>query len=94
MRRRRRVALVLAAATAIGPLHAHAGDAVAGKAIFDKICHACHAAKPYVGRIGVDNLPKFLANPKGYKPDTAMGFPGLRDRKDIDDVIAFLTGER
>ncbi len=48
-----------------------AGDPVAGKAIFERICHACHAALPYAGRIGVANLPKFLANPRGYKLDTA-----------------------
>jgi len=68
-----------------------AGDPVAGKAIFEKICHACHAALPYTGRIGDANLPQFLANPRRYKPSTAMTFPGLRSRKDIDDVIAFIT---
>jgi cytochrome c2 len=94
MRRRRRVALVLAVATAAGAVEAHAGDPLAGKAIFDKVCHACHAAPPYTGRIGVANLPKFLANPKAYKPDTAMTFPGLHNRKDIDDVIAFITAGR
>jgi cytochrome c2 len=70
---------------------AKAGDQIAGKAIFDRICHACHAALPYTGRIGEANLPKFLANPKAYKPDTVMTFPGLRNTKDIDDVIAFIT---
>jgi cytochrome c2 len=70
---------------------AKAGDQIAGKAIFDRICHACHAALPYTGRIGDANLPKFLANPKGYKPETGMTFPGLRSKKDIDDVIAFIT---
>jgi cytochrome c2 len=70
-----------------------AGDPVAGKAIFERICHTCHAALPYTGRIGVANLPKFLANPRRYKPDTAMTFPGLRSAKDIDDVIAFITGD-
>jgi cytochrome c2 len=70
---------------------AKAGDQIAGKAIFDRICHACHAALPYTGRIGEANLPRFLANPKAYKPDTAMTFPGLRNKKDIDDVIAYIT---
>jgi cytochrome c2 len=87
----RGVAIVLAAATITGTCEAGAGDAAAGKVIFDKICHACHAALPYTGRIGEANLPKFLANPKAYKPDTAMTFPGLRNAKDIDDVIAFIT---
>lgn len=70
---------------------ASAGDPVAGKAIFEHICHACHAALPYTGRIGDSNLPKFLANPKRYKPTTAMTFPGLKSKKDIEDVIAFIT---
>jgi hypothetical protein len=67
-----------------------AGDPVAGKAIFER---TCHAALPYTGRIGVANLPKFLANPRRYKPDTAMTFPGLRSKKDIDDVISFITAD-
>ena len=70
------------------------GDPEAGKAIFQRICHACHAALPYTGRIGVENLPIFLANPKRYKPTTAMTFPGLRSKKDIDDVIAFITANQ
>ena len=72
---------------------AKAGDPDAGKAVFEHICHQCHAAPPYTGRIGVENLPKFLANPKGYKPTTAMTFPGLRRAKDIDDVIAYITAQ-
>ncbi len=71
-----------------------AGDALAGKAIFERICHACHAALPYVGRIGEANLPLFLANPRRFNPKTAMTFPGLQKKKDIDDVIAYITGPR
>jgi cytochrome c2 len=67
------------------------GDPVAGRAIFEHICHACHAALPYTGRVGVANLPAFLANPRRYNPKTAMTFPGLRSRKDIADVISFIT---
>jgi len=70
------------------------GDPEAGKAIFQKVCHACHAALPYTGRIGVENLPAFLANPKRYKPSTAMTFAGLRSTKDIADVIAFITANQ
>ena len=73
---------------------AHAADAEAGKRIFERVCHQCHAALPYTGRIGVENLPKFLANPRRYKPTTAMTFPGLRSRKDIDDVIAYITANQ
>jgi cytochrome c2 len=71
---------------------AHAADAEAGKRIFQTVCHQCHAALPYTGRIGVENLPKFLANPRRFKPTTSMTFPGLRSKKDIDDVIAYITG--
>ena len=72
----------------------HAADAEAGKRIFQTICRQCHAALPYTGRIGVENLPMFLANPRRFKPTTAMTFPGLRSRKDIDDVIAYITGSQ
>jgi hypothetical protein len=27
-----------------------------------------------------------------FKPSTAMNFPSLRNRKDIGDVIAYITG--
>lgn len=73
---------------------ARAGDPAAGRAIFEHICHACHAALPYTGRVGVANLPAFLANPRRYNPKTAMSFPGLRSQKDIADVISFITEER
>ena len=91
MRVRAGIAIVVSVGALVGSREARAGDPIAGKAIFEKICHACHAALPYTGRIGEANLPKFLANPKAYKPDTAMSFPGLRGRQDIDDVIAFIT---
>jgi cytochrome c2 len=69
-----------------------AGDPVAGKTIFETRCHTCHAALPYTGRVGEANLAVFLRNPRKYNPKTAMTFPGLKSRKDIDDVIAFITG--
>jgi cytochrome c2 len=40
----------------------------------------------------VANLPNFLANPRVYKPSMAMNFPGLRSKKDIEDVIAYIAG--
>jgi cytochrome c2 len=93
MKERVRVLLVLAApiAALAGGEACWAGDPVSGKAIFERICHTCHAALPYTGRIGDANLPAFLANPRRYKPTTAMTFPGLRRQKDIEDVIAFIT---
>jgi cytochrome c2 len=70
---------------------ARAGDPVAGKVVFERICHACHAALPYTGRVGEANLPLFLANPRRFNPKTAMTFPGLSRKKDIDDVISYIT---
>jgi|SRR5579863_4315850 len=86
--------LALPMTASIGVAGGQSGDYEAGKLIFNHVCHRCHAALPYTGRIGVENLPKFLANPKGYKPTTAMTFPGLRSQKDIDDVITFITAPR
>jgi cytochrome c2 len=87
-------AVLVASWSAAGGGDACATDAEAGKRIFETVCHRCHAALPYTGRIGVENLPKFLANPRRYKPTTAMTFTGLRSRKDIDDVIAYITGNQ
>ena len=95
MKARARAVLIVTAATSIALLSgeelALAGDPAAGKTIFQTICQKCHAALPYTGRIGVANLPAFLANPRRYKPTTAMTFPGLKRKKDIDDVIAYIT---
>ncbi len=93
MKEQARVALALVApiAALASATLCWAGDPVAGKAIFERVCHTCHTALPYTGRVGDANLPAFLANPRGYNPRTAMTFPGLRSRKDIDDVIAFIT---
>ncbi len=88
------VVLVLALSATTGSAPAHAADIAAGKRIFRTVCHKCHAALPYTGRIGVENLPKFLANPRRYKPSTAMTFAGLRSKKDIDDVIAYITSNQ
>ena len=70
---------------------AFADDPAHGKEIFEHICHQCHAALPYTGRIGDANLPMFLANPRRYKPTTAMTFPGLKNPRDIADVISYIT---
>lgn len=68
-----------------------AGDPIVGKSIFETRCHGCHAALPNIGRLGEANLPAFLANPRRYNPKTAMTFPGLARKKDIDDVISYIT---
>ncbi len=93
----KRRALVFTTATLIaiaGVGVSFAGDPVAGKAIFNTRCRGCHAAPPYIGRIGEANLPRFIANPRRFNPNTAMTFPGLQRKKDIDDVIAFITQPR
>ncbi len=70
-----------------------AGDLTAGKAVFEKNCGICHAALPYTGRVGVANLAAFLANPRRFNPKTAMTFRGLKRKKDIDNVISYITQE-
>jgi cytochrome c len=37
------------------------------------------------------SLDEYLANPKAVVPGTKMIFPGIADKKDRDDVIAFIT---
>ena len=37
-----------------------------------------------------DDLNKFLANPKGFVPGTAMGFAGIPKDSERADVIAYL----
>jgi cytochrome c len=49
------------------------------------------AMKAKGGTWTFDELNKFLENPKGYIPGTAMGFAGLKKDSERADVIAFLN---
>jgi len=41
-----------------------------------------------------ENLNKFLENPKAVVPGTKMVFPGLKNAKDREDVIAYLETQK
>lgn len=41
-----------------------------------------------------ENLEKFIANPKAVVPGTKMVFPGLKNEKDREDVIAYLETQK
>src|SRR5438045_8603232 len=38
-----------------------------------------------------DDLNKFISNPKGFVPGTAMGFAGIQKDSERDDVIAYVN---
>ena len=48
------------------------------------------AMKSKGGDWSYDDLNKFLANPKGFVPGTAMGFAGIQKDSERADVIAYL----
>ncbi|MGQ0685255.1 c-type cytochrome [Bradyrhizobium sp.] len=48
------------------------------------------ALKAKGGEWTYDDLSKFIANPKGFVPGTAMGFAGVQKDSERADVIAYL----
>ena len=48
------------------------------------------AMKAKGGTWSYDDLSKFIANPKGFVPGTAMGFAGIQKDSERADVIAYL----
>ena len=48
------------------------------------------AMKAKTGTWTFDDLNKFIANPKGFVPGTAMGFAGIPKDSERADVIAYL----
>ena len=46
--------------------------------------------KAKTGKWTYDDLNQFIANPKGFVPNTAMGFAGIPKDTERADVIAYL----
>jgi cytochrome c len=49
------------------------------------------AMKGMGGAWSIEDLNKFIANPKGFMPGTAMGFAGIQKDSERADVLAYLN---
>ena len=49
------------------------------------------AMKAKGGQWSIDDLNQFIANPKGFVPNTAMGFAGIKNDSQRADVLAYLN---
>jgi cytochrome c len=75
-----------------------AGDTKRGAQLFRQ-CMACHSVAegehltgPSLAHVTWNEatLDKWLANPEAFIQGTSMTFPGIKQRKDREDVIAYL----
>src|SRR6266568_3169257 len=95
---------ILICSLAVGGHVEAAGDAARGAKVF-QACTACHSVKAgavedflrYSDAMKKSSvawngatLDKWLANPQRFLPGTSMGFAGIREAKDRQDVIAYL----
>ena len=57
----------------------------------DLVADLAAALKAKGGTWTYDDLSKFISNPKGFVPGTAMGFAGIQKDSERADVIAYLA---
>jgi cytochrome c len=101
-------AAALLSLTMLGQASA-AGDAAAGKELFQKKCSICHSVDAGVNKIGPTysdamknanrtwdeaTLSDYLTNPREKIPGIKMIFAGLPNEPDRENVIAYLAEQK